>query len=411
MSTLKIQTKQLHLLSCARNTIKFATMATTVTAIMELQDIIASHMDLDEYVAVASLDLSAAFDVVNVELLLERLTIMGLPLDLVQILEHWLKDRSAYAEVDGQCSEYFLVTEGTVQGSVLGPILFNLYMRPMLETLDSPAYADDSYYCGTSKTKHQALGVLQMKINAAVDWIVSSGLKVNLEKTELCIFHRIDTSKGVITVGNVRVESAHHLGCLGTVFDNRLSWDGQVDKAVMDSRKALQAVKVVRKFFSSEETAKLVTSLVFSRLYYASEAWLLPTLKEELFRKLHSQSGKILKVVDKELSYTQLHKKYNRATPRIYSLYQTCVNYYNVMTVRGFLPNEQERVLLNTMQSNRIDSIVFIRQNNYKCGLNNVSNCLRSVTNMVKKAWMLLNKEAYKTNCKKSIIQQQLLCL
>ena len=81
----------------------------TVIAITELQSIIATHMDLDEYVAVASLDLSAAFDVVNVKLLLRRLLAMGIPEDLVVILTDWLKDRSAYVEVDGQCSEYFLV--------------------------------------------------------------------------------------------------------------------------------------------------------------------------------------------------------------------------------------------------------------------------------------------------------------
>ena len=233
--------------------------------------------------------------------------------------------------MDGELSEYFLVMEGTVQGSVLGPVLFNLFLRPLLEKTNSPAYADDSYHCGTSRTKEQALEILERKLGEAISWITMSGLKVNVDKTELCIFHRMDTSKGAITVGNVCVESSHQLSCLGIIMDNRLSWDKQVDKAITESRKALQAVRVVRRFFNREETVKLVTSLVYSRLYYASEVWLLPTLKEGLFKKLYSQSGKILKVVDKELSYTQLHKTLSRATPQIYSLYQTCVNYYNVM--------------------------------------------------------------------------------
>ncbi len=70
-----------------------------------------------------------------------------------------------------------------------------------------------------------------------------------------------------------------------------------------DWRKSLQVVKLVRKYFTTGEMVKLVTSPVFSRLYHASEAWLLPTLKEKLFNLLHSQSGKILKVEDKDLSY------------------------------------------------------------------------------------------------------------
>jgi retron-type reverse transcriptase len=100
----------------------------TVTAIMDLQRIITTNMDIDEYVAVASLDLSAAFDVVNVNLLMERLNAMGMPGDLIQNLSSWLTDRAAYVEVDGECSEYYLVQEGTVQGSVLGPVLFNLFI-------------------------------------------------------------------------------------------------------------------------------------------------------------------------------------------------------------------------------------------------------------------------------------------
>ena len=71
---------------------------------------------------------------------------------------------------------------------------------------------------------------------------------------------------------NIRVESSQQLGCLGVLLDNRLTWEKQIDKATTDSRKALQAVKIVRKYFNKEETVKLVTLLVFSRLYYGCEA-------------------------------------------------------------------------------------------------------------------------------------------
>ena len=115
-----------------------------------------------------------------------------------------------------------------------------------MEMANSPAYADDSYHYDSSKTKQQALEILQVKLKAAIKWITSSGLKVNLEKTEMCIFHQMDTSKGAIEVGNVRLESSQKLGCLGILLDNRLTWDRQINKAITDSRKALQAVKLVK---------------------------------------------------------------------------------------------------------------------------------------------------------------------
>ncbi len=133
----------------------FRKRRSTITAMAELQNIIGTHMDLNVYIAVASLDLSAAFNVVNVDLLLKRLENMGIPEDLTQILASWLKDRAAYVEVDRELSEYFSVPDGMVQGSVLGSVLFNLFLRPLLEMTKSPAY--DSYHYGALRTKKQAL--------------------------------------------------------------------------------------------------------------------------------------------------------------------------------------------------------------------------------------------------------------
>jgi hypothetical protein len=71
----------------------------TVTALKEIQSQIATKIDQSQYVAMGSLDLSAAFDVVNVDLLTQRLTILGLPTDCMSLLELWLRDHAAFVEV------------------------------------------------------------------------------------------------------------------------------------------------------------------------------------------------------------------------------------------------------------------------------------------------------------------------
>jgi hypothetical protein len=85
----------------------------TITASVEIQSRVSALMDQDQYVAMASLDLSAATDVIN-------------------LLESWLKDRQCYVEVRKSCSQYFDSDDGTVQGSILGPVLFSLFMSPLL---------------------------------------------------------------------------------------------------------------------------------------------------------------------------------------------------------------------------------------------------------------------------------------
>jgi hypothetical protein len=61
-----------------------------------------------------------------------------------------------------------------------------------------------------------------------------------------------------------------------------------------------------------------------------------------------------------------------RMKVRIFSLYQTCINYYNIIKDHDYLSTDKVKVSLNTMRSARNEFLVFIRQNNYKCGLNNV---------------------------------------
>ena len=95
----------------------------TTTLSMELQSLIARALDEDKTVRVSSLDLSSAFDVVDVNLLLKRMKIMGLPEDLIELVSLWLRNRFYYVSINGINSTLFDILLGTVQGSILGPIL------------------------------------------------------------------------------------------------------------------------------------------------------------------------------------------------------------------------------------------------------------------------------------------------
>jgi len=214
-------------------------------AAKQLQATITRALERDEYKAVASLDLSAAFDVINMELLMKRLKIAGFPQDIMDMLTAWFNDSWAYVEEGESCSGCFRDRIGTFQGSCLGPVLFNLFISPLLRTGSDPAYADDSYYVTTGATKDVALAEMQERIRIAEKWMSGSGLKVNLKKTEMVIFHRMDTSKGSITVGGNVISLTSKINVLGIIFDNQLQWDMQIDKTINDTRRAVQALRTV----------------------------------------------------------------------------------------------------------------------------------------------------------------------
>ncbi len=111
--------------------------------------------------------------------------------------------------------------------------------------------------------------------------------------------------------------------------------------------------------------------------------WLIPNLKESLFKKLYSQSGKCFKIVDLTKSYRELHISYQRATPKIFALYQTSLYYYDVVNELHNDAEEAIAVQSNTVNDRRNKYLTFVLSNNYRHGLNSISNRFRSVSNMI----------------------------
>jgi hypothetical protein len=100
----------------------------------------------------------------------------------------------------------------------------------------------------------------------------------------------------------------------------------QVMTAIEKANKAKQALRLVSKFFSTEELVRLSTSLFYSRLYFGAKVWLTSALSSTL-KKLWQASSKMLQIVQKDWkrkhSYKNLHKLSNRATPEMWSNYTT----------------------------------------------------------------------------------------
>jgi hypothetical protein len=243
----------------------------TVRAGLTLQSLIAKEMDMDCYVAMSSLDLSTAFDLVNLDLLMKRLKIMGIPDDLLQLLEVWLRQQSFYVEANGQNSSILENDVGTIQGSILGPILYALFIRPLYKITKFTTFADDNYVVKFNKEKKMALEELKKELEKIIKWLKDSGLKVNEKKTELCIFHQNGNTDGNLLIDNDLITSKNEINVLGITFDSKLQWSSQVSRAIRGANNALQAIKLIRKYFTTPKIVQLLTSNFYSRFSYGSK--------------------------------------------------------------------------------------------------------------------------------------------
>jgi hypothetical protein len=250
----------------------------TTTAALTIQSVISRAIDNDNFAAIASLDLSAAFDVVDRGLLFERLHTMGIPEDVRALLKEWLKDRMSYVEVRGSSSYMRKSDSGTVQGSVLGPILFSLFIRPIYDLEEITTYADDNYVIKEDSNLEITLNKLKESVTIVARWLKSSGLKVNDSKTEVCVFHRKEKIIIDIVLDGHLIKSTETIKILGMTFDCNLNWDIQINNSVKNANKSLFALRVIKNYFTPNEMKDLLTSLYFSLLFYGSEVWHLPDL-------------------------------------------------------------------------------------------------------------------------------------
>ena len=164
---------------------------------------------------------------------------------------------------------------------------------------------------------------MKISFEMITKWLRQSGLKVNDAKTELCVFHRTDARPIEININDIMLTSKNHINVLGITFDTKLQWHLQVAQTISKSKKALHAIFLIRKYFTSSELLSIITSNYLSILYYNADVWLLPTLSPLLRQKLLSASAAPLKlctrIYDRSMSFETLHSVNNRATP--YAVY------------------------------------------------------------------------------------------
>ena len=353
-----------------------------------------------------SLDLSAAFDVVDHNLLIERLLIMGLPCKIVSLIKSWLLNRYMYVEVNNSCSMFTEILAGTLQGSCLGPVLFALFISPVYEIVNCFTYADDNYTIECGKDLDQTIGKVKMKSEILINWLKKSGMKVNSNKTEFCIFHRNDTQQITITIDNEQIKSLPAIKLLGLIFGSKLNWHKQISNSILKSRKTLQAIKLISKFFTIDEKLNIVTSLFYSRLYYGAEIWLLPSISHLLKRKLLSISTTALRLVANDhykiFSSDELHVMFKRFTPNQWKNYCNLLCLYRIYNHR--VPeNLWLELQINALPLTRSNKTLFPPKNKLKIGLNSFSNRLSYISTLINNDHLNLSYSSYKIKIKELV--------
>ena len=376
----------------------------TSTLMAVLQSQIARALEDEDYVIVASLDLSSAFDLVDIDLLMKRLDLIGLPADVLRLIRAWLVNRSFYVSIDGTNSTLFDLLLGTVQGSILGPVLYGIFVSPLFDKETFLSYADDTFIPKCNNSLENLILDVEKTLKAITKWLRDSGLKVNQGKTEICLFSKRDTAPVRIKIDGSTIMSKKSIKVLGVVFDSKLNWSDHVAYAINRASRALNAIKLIRKFFNTRELISLTTSNYYSILYYNSEIWHLPSLTNELKHSLFIASAVALRVClhypDNSISYKELHKITKRATPEMICEYKMALLLYKTFNDRqpeGEWLNLNDNFICTSRQS----LFKVKRAHHSKTGLNCATNRFHYLNDKIPLEWLNKGFANYKIECKK----------
>jgi hypothetical protein len=259
----------------------------TTTQIISVINNIQNIFDNKKQTDVIYFDLSKAFDSVPHKLLLLKLKTFGIHGHLLGWIKNYLEDRQQRVTLDGEHSSWLPVTSGVPQGSILGPVLFILYINDLPEILSAETlcaiFADDTKVYREISTLRDR-DELQEDIKSIAQWGTKWGLTFNAKKTiHISITNREHTNTRYIMEGNI-IQKCNSTNDLGIEICDNLKWTTHIDNIV---KKASQRLGLVIRTlgydapFKAKKTA--YTSMVRSILETGSQIWS-PLDKENILK-------------------------------------------------------------------------------------------------------------------------------
>ena len=253
------------------------------TQLIQLVEDLGRQLSLGKQTDLILLDFSKAFDKVNHLKLLYKLSCFGVKGNTLDWIQSFLIGRTQTVVLDGESSEEVKVTSGVPQGSVLGPLLFLLYINDLPENIQSQVrlFADDTAVYLTV-TNMQDSQVLQSDLESLQHWERTWDMEFNPGK---CQVIQITRSKSPVKsryfMHNQELESVDAAKYLGVTISKDLSWNSHISNITSTAYKTLGFVK--RNVVTKNKDIKTMAynSLVRPQVEYASAVWS-PYTKENI---------------------------------------------------------------------------------------------------------------------------------
>lgn len=293
----------------------FRPMHSTSHAMLDVLTASFDNINHKKYTALLFLDLKKAFDTVNHKILISKLQHYGIRGAAKELFTSFLTNRLQYVSINNVQSRKISTNCGVPQGSVLGPLLFTLYINDIYKcaSCDPKLFADDTCFI----LQHDSLDNLNAKINEVMDavnnWMNANKLTLNVSKSNILLINPkgnngFNCNSSITMTSTIQTELSivDKAKYLGVMFDDKLSFKSHISNLEKKLSRSVGILAKVKPFLNTKALLQLYYAIFHSHLNYGIIAW--SSTYKSYFNKLGTLQNKAVKIIGGG-------KYYDRATP------------------------------------------------------------------------------------------------
>ena len=243
------------------------------------------------------MDLSKAFDCIRHDLLIAKLHAYGFSREALLLVYSYLENRQQRVKINGSFSNYKHVQLGVPQGSVLGPLFFNIYINDLLLSIqetDICNYADDTTIYTCDMRLENVISMLENDSKIIIEWFGNNYMKLNEDKCHFMIFGERTNQDVVINIGNCTVDNSQEEKLLGVLIDSNLNFEKHVSNICKKAANKLFALSRMSTYLGTDKLRLLMRAFVTSQFQYCPLVWMFHSRKmNNKINRLHERALRI----------------------------------------------------------------------------------------------------------------------
>lgn len=319
----------------------------TYMALLHLIDKVTSALENNKFCCSIFIDFSKAFDTVNHDILLNKLYKYGFHDITYKWLKNYVSNRSQFVYTKGYVSNKAAILCGVPQGSILGPLLFLIYINDLVNasTLLSPImFADDTTLIRSNANFNSLINEVNTGLCAFSSWFKLNKLSLNIKKSNFIIFsgkkvYPKNLSK--IEIDSIEMPQVSSTRFLGVNVDENLSWREHIDWVSKKINKSIGIIRKIGHLVTRNCLLTLYYSLIYPYLSYCSIVWA-STFHTSLHRILVFQKRfvRIATRSEPRTSSGPLFQKLKILSVYNLNIFQICVFIYKIYSSEGNIPEQ-----------------------------------------------------------------------